>query len=212
MKYWVLALAAFLLIGCSEKEKSDDEFATPDFLAQKREGKTKLIPFDINIEWVYEMHALDTSTHSMRIFKIDTFKVISDTMIGGTSWYEIDGLGQDKGFMSNQNEGLYFAQYGSEPFLWAKYPAELGDTFTVTMGTFEARNQLTAVDLETIVPAGIFYCHKYQQKIGPKGITTNFYFAPGVGLIKMEILNVSGTEPVAYSALKEIRHVQKKIE
>jgi hypothetical protein len=158
------------------------------------------------------MHALDTATNTMRIFKIDTFKVLGDSVMGGVKWFEIDGLGPDRGFMTNTGDGLYFGRYGAEPFLFAKYPAQLGDTFTIAMGPVEAVNKVVGVDLETVVPAGTFFCYKYQQKVGARQFTTNFYFAPGVGLIKMEILDASGTEAIAYSVLKEISHMQKKIE
>ena len=69
----------------------------------------------------------------------------------------------------------------------------------------KAITTVAAIGLEVNCPAGTFFCHKYMQTVGPRKVTTNYYIAPGVGLIKMEILDRTGAYAIAENLLTEIK-------
>jgi len=189
MKKLILTFLILGLIGCGEKSETDTTEAT----TQTRVGKAEILPLEIGTSWIYEVSALDTTVNDLRVIKTDTFSIIRDTVISGSRWFEVNGLGGEMAYATNWKEGLYYARPGGEPFLWIKYPAEVGDTFTSMIGEIEANTVMAGTGLEMKVPAGDFFCHKYIQKVGPMEMTTNYYLAPGVGLVKLEIRNRTGT-------------------
>lgn len=204
MKKYILFVMVLALLGCGEKKSETDTPGNTNLL-EIREGAAKIFPLATNTEWIYNVSALDTTVNALRVIKVDTLRIVSDTLIEGVKWFKTMGLGLDNAYAINWNDGLYYAFAGDKPFLFAKYPADVGDTFASMIGQVEAKTIVAAVGLEVKVPAGSFFCHQYSQKIGGPGMTTNYYLAPGVGLIKMEILDRTGTKPIIENQLIEIR-------
>ena len=204
MKKIIYTLLVLFLAGCGGEEGEPDA-DTRQGIIETRVGTGKIIPLAAGHKWIYEVRALDTTVNALRAFRVDTFHVVRDTIINNGQWFEIDGLGRDRGFGTNLPDGFWYARPGENPFLFAKYPAAVGDTFTSTIGEIEAKTTVAATDLKISTSAGDFYCYKYMQKIGPQEMTTNYYFAPGVGLIKMEIMDQFGKSPVAENRLIEIK-------
>ncbi len=204
MKKFILSILVLALFGCGEK-KDESDAGSNENLLENREGMTLIFPLDLSTEWIYEVGALDTSTSSMRLIKVDTFSLVGDTTIDGVKWFKAKGLGLDDYYAVNWNDGLYYARTGGKPFLFAKYPADVGDTFTSQIGRVEAKTTVAAIGLEIKVPAGTFFCHQYSQTIGEQGMTTNYYLAPGVGLIKMDVLDRVGASPIIENRLIQIK-------
>lgn len=202
MKKFLFLILVICLIGCGS-EDGDSEASKS--VIETREGKAKIFPLEIGVSWIYEVKTLDTAVNALRVIRVDTLSIIDDTIIDGTKWYEIDGLAGEKAYGTNWQDGLYYARSGQKPFLFAKYPAEVGDTFTSTIGQIEAKSTVAATGLEIKVPAGTFYCHQYTQVVGPQKVTTNYYFAPGMGLIKMEVIDRRGKTPIIENRLIEIK-------
>jgi hypothetical protein len=204
MKNIIYVLLVLFLAGCGgeENELNTD---TPEGVIETRVGTGKIIPLAAGHKWIYEVRALDTTVNALRAFRVDTFHVVRDTTINNGRWFEIDGLDRDRGLGTNLPDGFWYARAGENPFLFAKYPAAIGDTFTSKIGRVEAKTTVVATDLKITTAAGDFFCYKYVQKIGPMEMTTHYYFAPGVGLIKMEIMDQSGKSVMAENRLIEIK-------
>lgn len=204
MKKIVYALLMLFLAGCGG-DKSEPDKDTTEGIIETRVGTGKIIPLAAGHKWIYEVRALDTTVNALRAFRVDTFYVVRDTVINNGRWFEIDGLGRDRGLGTNLPNGFWYARPGENPFLFAKYPAAVGDTFTSTIGQVEAKTTVAATDQKISTAAGEFFCYKYVQKVGPQELTTNYYFAPGVGLIKMEIMDKPGKSVLAENRLIEIK-------
>lgn len=200
MKRLLFIVLIALTAGCSkDSDKSKDDVEVPPI--EYRQGKAKIMPLAAGATWVYQIEALDTTQNILRPIKVDSFMILRDTLIQNVRWYEFDGLGPDRGFAINWDDGLWMVRPPDSPFIFVKYPAVIGDTFTSVIGKVETKNRVVATDLEVTVPAGVFHCYKYEQKVGPIPMTTNFYFAPGAGLIKMEIMDRNGARPMGQAYL-----------
>jgi len=202
MKQLLLAVLIIVVLGCRGKE----EEKTPAIdLGQPQRIGNIILPLKVGTSWIYHVYAMDTSTQKMRVFLIDTMRVLRDTVIENTRWHEIDGLQGGHGYAVNWSDGLWFVRPGDQPFLFAKYPAEAGDEYKSVISGVEVTTKVVASDQKVTSPAGEFFCYKYAQSVGPDKVTTNYYFAPGVGLIRTEIMDRSGVSPAAFSILVEVK-------
>jgi hypothetical protein len=199
MKHIWLTILILLMLGCG---KSEQEQSRP--VAKMPAAVGGILPLKIGNNWIYELYGMDTTSNRMRVFKIDTFSVIGDTLINDSLWYVLDGLGEDSTMARNIENGLWFLRKGRPPFLFAKYPAVLGDKYNTVSEAVELSTEVISTGARINVPAGPFTCFKYQQIVDPPHAINNFYFAPGVGLIKMDILDQAGEKPLVFAALREI--------
>jgi hypothetical protein len=214
MKQLIILFVAVLAMGCGKGKEEAARDADTTRPAEQGTTTTPaggpagvgdiIMPLQAGNQWVFQIIALDTTVNALRPFKVDTFSVIRDTFVGNTYWYEIDGLGPDRGFAVNWKDGLWFVRPPDEPFLLAKYPAVLGDEYVSFIGGIKATTKVVALDAKITVPAGTYFCYKYQQSVAPEPMITNYYFAPGVGLVKMEIMDKSGKSPMAENQLMKI--------
>lgn len=204
MRKLALAIMLTICLGCGDgnQERREESESAQDSILQMGRLADIIMPLAVGNMWVFQVNALDTSVNAMRRIGIDTFRVVRDTTIANSRWYELRGL-QSDGYAINWTNGCWFAVPGSDPFLFAKYPAAVGDTFTSVIGGVEARYQVVATGAEITVPAGRFFCYHYRQRIGPRGPTSNYYFAPGVGLVKLEIFDPGGRK-IAENLLLEV--------
>jgi hypothetical protein len=113
------------------------------------------------------------------------------------TWYNVsyfvDTFKYDPEFMlTNRDDGLWIWYHNIDtlggPNLWAPYPGAVGDT--VTTDYFPAEFiRVEAVDTSVSAPAGTFACYHYfidQLSIINSG-PLHRYFAPGIGLVKLEL-------------------------
>jgi hypothetical protein len=202
MKKLCILILIVALAGCGGKKEDSDASKS---IIETRVGAAKLFPFEIGTEWVYQMSAYDTTVKALRVIRVDTINVLGDTIINGSKWYKIRSLLGEMGYGINWNDGLYYARAGQKPFLWAKYPSQVGETLTSVIGDVQASNTVAATELKIEVPAGEFFCNEYIQQVGPEKLTTKYYFAPGVGLIKMDIFDQTGATAIYENKLMEIK-------
>ncbi len=195
------------LLGCSSKKESDEP--SIDISPGQRVGNI-IMPLEVGNMWVYNVYGLDTAKNELRAILIDTLSVISDTLINRERWFYIGGLQRTEGWVMNRKDGFWFALPVGQPFLFAKYPAEPGDTFTSLIGASTAQTTVEGTGVEVKSPAGTYYCYKYVQKVMPLNAVTNYYFAPGVGLVKMEIMDRSGQQPIAMDMLAELNLISSQ--
>ncbi len=203
-----LAAVMLMLVGCGDKKESEEP-AIDLGLDVRRVGNI-IMPLEVGNAWVYQIYALDTAGNALRLASIDTLMVVEDTTVNYERWFRVTGLPRTEGWVINREDGFWFARPNEQPFLFAKFPAEVGDRYTSTIGQVEAHTTLAAISVEVTVPAGTYLCHKYIQKIGPLEATTNYYFAPGIGLVKMSIMDRSGTSPMVENYLSDLKLISRK--
>jgi hypothetical protein len=201
-----------VLVGCGGDENaSQQEDSAP---AVKTEAQTEteqvaapplagvdLMPLEIGHSWVYELATMDTLTGELTVNKIDTFRVESDTVIGGETFYLISGMGPRGTLATNRDDGFWINGPMGNPIMLAKFPGVDGEDFSMTVGPQLIQNTLIKAGLEVEVPAGKFYCYKYGQVIGQVRRTSYNYFAPGLGLVKMETLGSPNGKPIMVGRL-----------
>jgi len=200
MRKAILAgMIVLVVAGCSKKKESEEP--SIDITPVHRIGNI-IMPLEVGDMWVYDIYGLDTAKNQLRPMMVDTLSV--DTIYNRERWYHIGGLQGTEGSVINREDGFWFAFPGQPPFLFAKYPAELGDTFSGVIGNTTTLTTVEGTGVEVKTPAGTYFCYKYAQRVKPTNAITNYYFAPGVGLVKMEIMDRSGMHPVAVDVLREL--------
>jgi hypothetical protein len=198
----------FILLGCSSKKESDQ--SSIDIGAEAKRIGNIIMPLELGNWWSYNVYGLDTAQNTLRPILLDTLMVISDTTVNQERWFHIGGLQGTEGWVINREDGFWFAPPGQKPFLFAKYPAEVGDTFSSVIGSVNAHTTVEGIGVEVKSPAGTYYCYKYSQRVEPSNAITNYYFAPGVGLVKMEIMDRSGRQPMAMDQLAQLNVISRQ--
>lgn len=199
-------MMVLMLLGCSSKKESDQPAID---IGAKRIGNI-IMPLELGNWWSYNVYGLDTAQNTLRQMLLDTLMVISDTTVNQERWFHIGGLQGTEGWVINREDGFWFAPPGQKPFLFAKYPADVGDTFSSVIGNANAHTTVAGIGVEVKSPAGTYYCYKYSQKVEPSNAVTNYYFAPGVGLVKMEIMDRSGRQPMAMDQLAGLNVISRQ--
>ena len=206
-KALLTGIVILTLLGCSGKEESDEPKI--DIGGTPRIGNI-IMPLEVGNWWSYTIYGLDSARNMLRPILIDTLMVSSDTTINQERWFFMGGLQGTSGLVMNRRDGFWFAPAGAQPFLFAKYPAEVGDTFSSLIGDVPAHTTVEANGVEVKSPAGTYLCYKYVQKVEPSNAITNYYFAPGVGLVKMEIMDRAGQKPMAMNLLAKLNLISRQ--
>lgn len=224
-KFFTLAmLCAVLLIGCGEQaddtanvandNSANTATASPQQPAASQqpagymEGYMKgmdIMPLKIGHSWEYQMYMYDSLSDNLRKVNIVTYTVTADSTIGDETWYRIDGMGPNGMWGVNRDDGFWIIGPTGEPMLLAKFPGQTGDEFTRIKGRITIINRIESAGVQVVVPAGTYQCYKYAQEFGSKDRVTYSYYAPGAGLIKMEIMNEAGSKPVMSTELINIK-------
>lgn len=196
------------LLGCSSKKESEEQPAI-NISPGQRVGNI-IMPLEVGNMWVYDVYGLDTTSNQLKPMLVDTLSVLSDTLANRERWFYMGGLQGTEGWVQNRKDGFWFTLPGGQPFLFAKYPAQPGDTFSSVIGKTTTQTTVEGTGVEVQAPAGTYYCYKYIQKVKALNAVTNYYFAPGVGLIKMEIMDQSGMRPVAMDLLAKVNVISRQ--
>ena len=163
--------------------------------ASKSEG---LFPFAIGTEWTYESTTREKNGRVLER-KVDTSKVIGVHLFGDERWYSIDEFdtaiwsrntskGEEEAEITIDEETGLLKKETS--FLFFKYPANKGDQWKTQDMSDEIPEQsmrLKDVGVKLEVPAGTFECYLYEL-IEDGEVVIKFHVAPGVGIVKFEML------------------------
>lgn len=203
-----LFLMTLLICGCGDKKESEEPAF--DYDATGKRPVSIIVPLEVGNMWEYQIYAMDTAVNDLRMIKTDTLEVVEDTAVNAEQWFHVGGLQGSEGWVTNREDGFWFARPNEQPFLFAKFPAEVGDRYTSMIGDVEAQTTVAEIGIEVAVPAGVFRCHKYVQKAGTMQVTTIFYFAPGVGLVKMSLMDRTGKTPIGENRLADLTLLSRR--
>lgn len=164
-----------------------------------------IMPLAVGNEWEYQLYMYDSLANKLIKLNTVTYTITGDSTIDGETWYRIDGMGPHSTWGVNRDDGFWILGPTGEPMLLAKFPGQNGDEFTRITGRMTIINRIEAAGLPMTVPAGSYQCYKYAQEFGSQDRITYSYYAPGAGLIKMEIMNEKGSQPVMSTELISIK-------
>jgi hypothetical protein len=143
--FW-LSILVTLCSGCEDKG-----VVTPPQASQQG-----IMPLKVGNCWIYETTFLDTLGNVILVAP-ETLAVVVDTMIKGETWFRVKNV-----LYTNRSSGLWI--WGTdEPYLFYKYPTEVGDSTLTGYGTIQT---VTATARQVNVPAGTFSCVEYSQRFG----------------------------------------------
>lgn len=162
--------------GCSKK---------PYEPSQNNTNTTPIWPLSVGSLWNYQAISFDSTG---QIIEIDTFliRIYRDSVIGDTTWYFDQPAPFGYGY-TNLADGVWERGIGQDPtFLLAKFPALVGDKWETRGGLYSA--EVAGVSAQISVPAGSFVTLYYLWSPKYQNFEIqHYYFAPGVGLIRLEL-------------------------
>lgn len=185
----VFTILVFLLIGCSK-----DQPTKPANISQY------LMPLKVGNSWSYKYYQYDPSTDDTTEVEEITWIITGTKTIENSQYFVFNN---DDGVAQNRNEGLFTAGYdpdlgGFFDDLFFKYPIASGQVYTYYPIEEEVDSIRIKVTEETIaVPAGVFNCYAYQ--FIDRSYESIFYFAPGVGLIRLKNYEYEGEHAILLS-------------
>jgi hypothetical protein len=150
------------------------------------EGGQLIIPLRIGNTWSMRYTVYD-STGSTRGTIDDTFKVVTDTVVAGDTWYTISSTIFSTLYFANRSDGIWTLGTSTEPSLIFKYPANVGETWNAQVDpstTFQISLQSDTVSVT--VPKGTYTCYEYRLLENSRPYL-DLYASPGVGFVAMDI-------------------------
>ena len=207
-----ILISCAILIGCGSNDTdTTSKSATPPPQSQQTttaaaqqpaltEGAA-LMPLAVGNRWTYQMAMLDTLTGKMTLAGQSVYEVMRDTAMTGETWYFMSGMGPNGTWVTNRADGFWIISPTRQPMLLAKYPGQVGEEFTRITGPATIINRIAEVSVITPVGAGTYSCYKYAQEFGGPSRTSYNYYSPGVGMVKMEVMNETLSHAVMSSEL-----------
>jgi hypothetical protein len=171
---WIacLSFTAVLSAGCGSVEPTESK-------------AVEIFPLRIGNSWSGTSYNYDTSGN-IRSQTSGTITVNRDTLIDGRNWYGLS----NGWFFSSQPDGIHAAdptgKSNSRLLLFA-YPIELGATWIGVDGRSDTID-ISVIDTAVVVKAAgrEWKCYRYNVTLRPYTAITDYYLAPGVGLIMTE--------------------------
>ena len=173
---WAASIMGALLVcivACSE----DDTLKYGD--------RDQIVPLAVGAKWIYRTTVTDAVADTTIRVDMDTIRVIKDTTMNGQQWFLTSVDDQAWGAFDDGYWIWYeYAFPPSDPYLFAKYPADLGEKYLITFGG--ATDTMTVADLMAVVHVqlGVFETIHYQLSDSTGEIISESYFTPGLGLVK----------------------------
>jgi hypothetical protein len=144
------------------------------------EGGAALQPLAVGNEWSFRTTQFNVNG---AVSSQDTIalRLVADTVIDGVRWFT---TGPD-GRLANTAQGLFRVSTTAargESRLLLRFPASTGDRYS----NGDAGEYVVASVADSVeVPAGKYVTYRYQ--VSPAGAdTADYFYAPGVGLVKSE--------------------------
>ncbi len=205
-KLLILALIAlFVITGCGTRESADSDTSQPAQTEQDQASAViaeggDIMPLAAGYRWEFQNQQMNPNSGQLEKTSNIIYDITADTLIEGETWFKINGMGPESTWGANRDDGFWIIAPTGQPMLMAKYPAEAGDEFSRVQGGV-AFTKVASGGESVAVPAGSFQCLKYIQEFAGSGHVTNSYFAPGVGPVKIEIINVKYNKTVMIAEL-----------
>jgi hypothetical protein len=175
----------FLIIRISFSCEEDSD---PVVQSQSWNPKDVLMPLAVGNSWTFRITTYDSTGH---ISWMDTSVsyIRGDTFVSGLRWFMEGYNGPMVGLPAYRNDeaGLHYIVFGSRTLTY-KYPAHAGDTSSPYI--------VESIDSLVHTPLGDLHCYVYQ--FDWYGATAHIIFAPGIGMVREEVLGLPWESDSAY--------------
>jgi hypothetical protein len=161
--------------------------------------RDQIVPMAVGTKWIYRTTVTDAAADTTIAVDMDTIRVIKDTTMNGQQWF-ITSPGDQA--WAEFDDGYWIwprnANPPSDPYLFAKHPADLGEKYLVQFGG--ATDTITVVDVMAFVrvPLGLFETTHYQITDSTGEIVSESYFTPGLGLVKDRMILHFGSDSTRF--------------
>ena len=149
---------------------------------EPQEAKTTpVVPLTVGNKWIVRM-----TDHTSNSAFTDSIVVIKDTSIYNEQWFSMPSFslfGRDTNYYTNRSDGLY-KLINDTARLFLKNPTGAGQSYFL----IQTHVKVVSTQDTLVVPAGQFICYHYDL-----GGFDQYWYAPGVGVIRQEQYNYSGT-------------------
>ena len=172
----LLSIALLALSSC----KKSNPVSTPTTQQQT-------FPLAIGNTWL-TLYTIYDTTGSMMGTISDTARVASDTVVSGETWYFISSqVSKGPIYYANEANGVWELTLGSSsPTLLYKYPANVGDTWSVQGSGFSFnQGSLHSNNASITVPKGTYACYDYRMLENSQLIEEAYFYA-GVGVVQLD--------------------------
>jgi hypothetical protein len=118
-----------------------------------------IMPLAIGNLWEFRVDVYDTTSGTIDTSYLDTLKIVDDTIIQDERWY----IDQDGLLYTNKSDGLWRMAASDQPYLFLKFPATTGQTYSGNPDLGELMEVInTAVQVN--VPHGFHICYQYYSR------------------------------------------------
>ncbi|MCK5125220.1 MAG: hypothetical protein KAR42_03100 [candidate division Zixibacteria bacterium] len=220
MKTLFTLCITIFLIGCAPDNSennnqlpqpgSTNAISTSDASGNSSESITgkmadaDIIPLNLGNLWTYQMFQIDTTNGKMNPTQKITYAIHRDTVMDNEVWYLIEGMGPNGTWGINRDDGFWIIGPTGQPILLAKFPGQIGDEYSKITGAAIIINRIESTGESVTVPSGSYFCYKYAQEFGGKSRTSYAYYSPGVGMVRLEVMNESLSKAVMIGELIDI--------
>ncbi len=187
---WTVSILGALLVcivGCSQ----EDTFKYGD--------RDQIVPLAVGAKWIYRTTVTDAVADTTIAVHMDTIRVVKDTTMNGQQWF-LTSLGDQAWAALDDGYWMWYeyAYPPSDPYLFAKYPADLGEKYLIEFAG--ATDTMTVADLMAFVrvPLGFFETTHYQLTDSTGEILSESYYTPGLGLVKDRMILHFGSDSTRF--------------
>jgi hypothetical protein len=189
------ACIALFVVGCG-----DDDGVT------NGQGAKVILPIKVGNLWhgdyfLYWNDSTITTTYAFHIAKDTLIQVTG----GEQRWFFMEAQLAENSYLKDElyrygNTGVEiwynYEDSLSEPCLWAKYPASVGDTYMTGEDLLDSVI-IVSTDTTVTVPNGTYrcYCYRFVKDMTTHTREEYYYLAPNVGYVKYEEFRQVVDEP-----------------
>ncbi|MBX3042827.1 MAG: hypothetical protein KIT33_11900 [Candidatus Kapabacteria bacterium] len=179
--HYLIVISVILLLQCCDNPTEPSKIK-------------RILPLDKGNIWIYQEYEVK-GEDSLVKYKMDTIKVLSDTIIDDFRFSYIKYFSRifSFGYINDSLLSYVDPNYKLNHYLIYTYPCNVGDFYSSDFGLCKVEN----IDTTITVRAGKFRCIKYKfyARMGTgHGFDDYHYCSPGVGLIKIEHLENSHSQ------------------
>ncbi len=155
-------------------------------------GSQQIIPLNLGNNWSMHYTVYDTAGAERQTIN-DTFKITTDTVVAGDTWYTIASEVFSTLYLTSKSDGIWTSGTSVAGAPIFKYPANVGDNWTAqvdTSTTFQISVQSTNDPVG--ISNGGYTCYEYRLMENSRPYA-DIYLSAGVGFVMMNLYSTTNS-------------------
>ena len=174
----ILFFSLLFIISCNKSGETPTGGSTEPVIEL-----TGPFPLHVGNSWTYRVSSFDAKGNNLGNSGSFTYQIDHDTTVSGERLYYFGSNGVGLYYL-NRSTGVW--NYNKGTFLpLLKYPSSKNTWYTSTGGNM----RVVSVDSTIVVPKGRYSC--YQYRLSQSTPAFDYYFASGVGLVRIDFFDVA---------------------